>query len=88
MRHVQNIGMPVTFITDFFLQKTIFYGENSDFLLFESLLKMSPHGRHIKAYTTRIYTMHYANHICDGIDSTVISISLFWAFHMSHEDIR
>ena len=26
MRHVQNIGMPVTFNTDFFLQKTVFRG--------------------------------------------------------------
>ena len=55
---------------------------------FEFLLKMSPHDRHIKAYTSRIYTMQYAYHICNGIDPTVISISLFWAFHMSHKDLR
>ena len=48
--------------------------------LFESLLKMSPHGRHIIAYTSRIYTMQYAYHICNGIGPTVISISLFGAF--------
>ena len=71
-----------------FLQKTIFYGENSDFLIFESLLKMSPHGGHIKVYTTYIYIMQYAYHICDGIDPTGISIGLFWAFHMSHKDLR
>ena len=74
-----KITMPVTFKIGFYLQKTVFYGENSDFLIFESLLKMSRHGRHIIAYTSRIYTMQYAYHICNGIDPTVISISLFWA---------
>ena len=53
----------------------------------ESLLKMSPHGRHIISYTSRIYTMQYAYHICKSIGPTVISISLFWAFHMSHKDL-
>ena len=49
---------------------------------------MSPHDRHIKAQTSRIYTMQYAYHICNGLDPTIISISLFWAFHMSHKNLR
>ena len=77
MRHVQNIGMSVTFNTGFFLQKTVFYGGKQWFSILESLLKMCPHGIHIKTYTTRIYTMQYAYHIWDGIDPTVIYISLF-----------
>ena len=52
----------------------------TEIFLFESLLKMPPHGRHIIAYTSMIYTMQYAYHICNDIDPTVISISLFWAF--------
>ena len=74
-----KIWMPVTFNTGLFY-KRVFYGENRDFLIFESLLKMSPHGRHNIAYTSRIYTMQYAYHICNGIGPTVISISLFWTF--------
>ena len=74
-----KLWMPVTFNTGFF-NKRVFYWENSDFLIFESLSKMSPHGRHNIAYASRIYTMQYAYHICNGIDPTVISISLFWAF--------
>ena len=59
-------------------------------IIFQSLLKASPLDRHTKAYTTRIYTMQYAYHICNGIDPTVISIRLFWVFHyhMSHKDLR
>ena len=63
-------------------------GKNSEFLISESLMKMSPHGRHIISYTSSIYTMQYAYHICNGIDPTVISISLFWAHHMSNKDLR
>ena len=48
-------------------------GENSNFLILESLLKMSPHCRHIRAYTTRIYALSYANHICNGIFPLVCS---------------
>ena len=55
-------------------------GKTVIFFIFESLLKMSPHGRHNKAYTSRIYTMQYAYHIFNGIGLTVSSISLFWAF--------
>ena len=43
------------------------WGGNSNFLILESLLKMSPHCRHIRPYTTRIYALPYANHICNGI---------------------
>ena len=32
--------------------------------------------------------MQYANHIFNGIYPTIISIGLFWAFHMLHQDIR
>ena len=31
--------------------------------------------------------MQYAYHICNGIDPTVISISLSLAFHMSRKDL-
>ena len=86
------IGMPITFNTGFFSfhKRQVSMGGNNYFLIFEPLLKMSPHDRHIKAYTNRIYTMQYAYHICHGIYPTVIfiSISLFWAFHMSYKDLR
>ena len=52
----------------FFLQNTVFYGEYSDFLIFESLLKMSPHEKNVKSYTTRVFTMQYAYHVCNDID--------------------
>ena len=74
-RHVKNIGMPVTFNTCsfffysfFFAKYSFLWGKHCDFLIFESLLKMSLHVRHVKAYTTRIYTMQYAYHICNDID--------------------
>ena len=49
MRHVQNIGMPVTFNIGFFLffTKHSFLWENSDLFIFESLFKMSLHDRHV-----------------------------------------
>ena len=48
---------------------------------------MSLHGRHIIYYTSMIYTMQYAYHICNDIGPTDISISQFWACHMSHKDL-
>ena len=66
--------------------------KNSDFLISESLLKMSPHGRHIKAYTTRIYTMQYdcmpTIFAMAYATQSFHGISLFWAYHTSHKDLR
>ena len=70
-----------------FFYKDSFYGEKQWNFYFRVLLKMSPHDRHIKVFPARIYTMQYACHICKCIDPTFISISLFWAFHISHKDL-
>ena len=88
MRDVQKIECLLLSTQAYFYKEFFFYRENSKSLISESLLKMSPHGRQIISYTSRIYTMQYAYHICNGIGPTVISISMFWAFHMSHKDLR